>query len=240
MKGWDLSPFGDRWVEEKTPWDYRDRVASRLPAVDSLLDLGTGGGEFLSSMAPLPECTIATEGYPPNVGVARDRLRPLGAEVVQTFSEDNDQTPQLGSLPFRDESIDLVIDRHESFVASEVFRILKPSGAFVTQQVGSTDMYQINELLGADVAPDRWSLEAAVGQLESAGFRVTEKHKAELISRFKDIGALVMYLRAAPWQIPHFSVERFRDELEKTDRLIRSRGGLNVTATRFVVEATKV
>jgi len=29
-----------------------------------------------------------------------------------------------------------VINRHESFSASEVFRVLKPGGIFVTQQVG--------------------------------------------------------------------------------------------------------
>jgi SAM-dependent methyltransferase len=239
MEGWDFSSFGDRWVETKPPWNYRDRVASRLPGAHSLLDLGTGGGEFLSSLAPLPKRTFATEGYPPNVTVARDRLKPFGVEVVRTFCEDNEKVPQYGSLPFRDNSIGLIIDRHENFVATEVFRVLKPSGTFVTQQVGSANLRQLNELLGVGVASDRWNLETAVGQLESADFRVTERRKAELISQFKDIGAVVMCLQAVPWQVPNFTVERFRNELEKIDRLIRSRGSLKVTATRFLVEATK-
>jgi SAM-dependent methyltransferase len=239
MEGWDFSSFRDRWIENSPPWDYSVRIASRLLEVDSLLDLGTGGGEFLSSLAPLPRRTIATEGYPPNVNVARDRLKPLGVEVVRTFCEDNDKVPQLGSLPFRDDSIDLIIDRHESFIASEVFRVLKPSGTFITQQVGSTSSSKLNEFLGAGVAQDRWNLEAAVGQLESVGLTVTERREAELLSRFKDIGAVVMCLRAVPWQIPDFSVERFRDKLEEMDRLIRNQGCLKVTATRFLVEATK-
>ncbi|GGL48999.1 hypothetical protein GCM10014719_57780 [Planomonospora parontospora subsp. antibiotica] len=35
-----------------------------LTGAPSLLDLGTGGGEFLSGLAPLPPRTAATEGYP--------------------------------------------------------------------------------------------------------------------------------------------------------------------------------
>jgi len=33
--------------------------------------MGTGGGEFLASLAPLPMHTSATEAYPPNVEIAR-------------------------------------------------------------------------------------------------------------------------------------------------------------------------
>ena len=239
MQGWDFSSFGDRWVESKPPWDYRESVASRLRGVDSLLDLGTGGGEFLSSLAPLPKRTIATEGYPPNVGVASDRLRPLGVDLVWTYCDDNDKVPQCGSLPFKDDSFDLIVDRHEAFIASEVYRVLRPAGTFVTQQVGSANLRQLNELLGAGHVRDRWNLEAAVGQLESAGFNVTERHKAEFVSAFKDIGAVVMLLRAVPWQIPDFSVERHRNKLEEVDSLIRERGSLKVTATRFLIQATK-
>jgi len=48
-------------------------VRERLPDVTPLLDMATGGGEFLSSLVPLPPRTVATEGYPPNLEVARRR-----------------------------------------------------------------------------------------------------------------------------------------------------------------------
>lgn len=72
-----------------------------------MIDLGTGGGELLSHLAPLPPVTCATEGYVPNVPVAAKRLSALGVEVIQTYCDDNDTVPQRGSLPFRDSSIDL-------------------------------------------------------------------------------------------------------------------------------------
>ncbi len=70
-----------------------------------MLDMGTGGGEFLSSLAPFPPYTCATEAYPPNVPIAKARLEPLGIEVFQ-ISEDN-------FLPIPDNTLDLVINRHE-------------------------------------------------------------------------------------------------------------------------------
>lgn len=59
--GWDFSWLEGRWVEGPTPWDYREQVRARLTVVQSLLDLGTGGGELLASMAPLPPDTWTTE-----------------------------------------------------------------------------------------------------------------------------------------------------------------------------------
>ena len=240
LEGWDFSSLGNRWVESPAPWDYRTKVLARLPHSDSLLDVGTGGGEFLSSIAPLPRRTFATEGYPPNVPVARARLKPLGVEVIQTYSEDNAKVPQLGSLPFRTGYFDLVIDRHESFVASEVFRVLGPSGIFLTQQVGSENLVELNEMLGAR-RPNagRWNLDVAVRQLKEAGFKITESGSASLASWFKDVGAVVCLLKAVPWQIPDFSVKHYLSELRKLDEFIRERGGLKVKATRFFVEATK-
>lgn len=41
--------------------------------------MGTGGGEFLAGLQPLPPHTCATEGYPPNIPIAQQRLKRLGA-----------------------------------------------------------------------------------------------------------------------------------------------------------------
>jgi cyclopropane fatty-acyl-phospholipid synthase-like methyltransferase len=39
------------------PWDYLREVTSRLDGVTTLLDLGTGDGQLLASMAPRPSLT---------------------------------------------------------------------------------------------------------------------------------------------------------------------------------------
>lgn len=116
FEGWDFSVFGHRFTEEPPSWDYRDLVNARLNEASDVVDMGTGGGEFLSSLLPVEARVVATEGYPPNVPVARARLEPLGVEVVQTDARDD------YDLPFPSKSVDLVMNRHESFVPSEVHR----------------------------------------------------------------------------------------------------------------------
>lgn len=71
VAGWDASPIAGRWTHGHPPWEYRTLVSKQLASAASLLDLGTGGGEFLSSLAPLPHPAYATEGYPPNLPIAR-------------------------------------------------------------------------------------------------------------------------------------------------------------------------
>lgn len=212
-----------------------------MPEADSLVDLGTGGGELLSSLSPLPRRTFATEGYLPNVRVARRRLQPLGVEVIQTHCDDNNMLPQRGALPFRDGCIDLVIDRHESFIAREVFRVLKPSGRFVTQQVGDSNFPELNEALGARKSPTHteWNLQTATGQIEDAGLEVTDSRQARLEAWFSDVGAIVCYLKAIPWQLPGFSTEEYQERLRELDRTIRKNGPFRVTFPRFLVQASR-
>ena len=71
--GWDFSFVKDRMVEAPLPWDYLVEVLERLKGVLALLDLGTGGGEVLSQIAPFPPRTFATEEYAPNAPIAARR-----------------------------------------------------------------------------------------------------------------------------------------------------------------------
>jgi hypothetical protein len=238
FSGWDFSWLRDRLVQETPPWDYKQEVVKEFPKIRSLLDLGTGGGEFLSSLEQLPRRTYATEGYLPNVAIARDRLKPLRVDVIRTYSDDNTKRPQVGALPFRTESLDMIIDRHESFVAGEVYRVLK-GGIFLTQQAGSANYPELNGFLGALKTEADWDLQIAKQQISEAGLVVISGREAQLESWFKDIGAVVFYLLAVPWQLEGFTVARYLDKLRELHQLIGQTGSFNVTARRFYLRSMK-
>ena len=175
MTGWDFSRLKGRWIEEQEPWDFPQIVKEHLQSAKSLVDLGTGGGEFLSSLSPLSKNTICTEGYRPNLKIARDRLKPLGIEVVCSFCDDNNVPNQRGALCFREQSLDLIIDRHESFIAKEVHGALKSKGLFLTQQVGTGNLAEIDELLGGIEQPGiAWDLNECKRQIQDAGLEILE------------------------------------------------------------------
>jgi SAM-dependent methyltransferase len=215
------------------PWSYASVVLPYLWRAQAMADLGTGGGEYLSRLRPLPPTTYATEGYPPNVAVARARLAPLGVQVYAT-----DETE---ALPFADAALDLIIDRHESYRPEEVYRSLRPGGHFITQQVDGPSQKTISDWLGVpfEVGWATWSLESAARGLTSAGFTILTRHEAPLPTRFYDIGALAYYLKAIPWQIHEFSVARYREPLRALHQRIQADGYLEAESGRFLLVARK-
>lgn len=233
FSGWDFSYITGRMREEPLSWDYRQFVLAKIKSADSLLDMDTGGGEFLSSLQPLPPHTGATEGYAPNIPIARARLEPLGVRVVAANSE--------ARLPFDDNAFDLVVNRHGSFLASEIYRILKPGRSFITQQVGGKNCIGLNELLQERVDYEfaDWTSERAAAQLEAVGLQIIDRREEFPPVEFADIGAVVYYLKAIPWQVRDFTVEKYYDRLKKIHALIQARGSLKVTAHRFYIEAHK-
>ena len=201
-------------------------------------------GELLSSLAPLPARTVATEAYLPNVAVAHQRLAPLNVTVVEVPGAPDNITiapgQGLNTLPFTDAAFPLVINRHESYYPSEVFRILEGGGSFLTQQVGGAHNQQLNYLLDAPPGYDqRWDLDFAARQLEAAGFLIQDHREAFPQTVFADIGALVYYLKAVPWQIPGFSVEPYRDRLYAIHEQIQADGPLRIQGHFFYLAAVK-
>ena len=234
MVGWDATPVRDRWHEPGPPWSYARRARVRLRRVSSALDLGTGGGELLASLAPLPRRTYATEGYAPNVPVARHRLVPLGVRVLRANASRH--------LPLPDASVELVLDRHEAFDPSEVRRVLAPGGTFLTQQVGRSNYREIARAFGTSAEPPINRVESAralADEIAAAGLEVIERREARYRASFRDVGAVVWFLRFAPWEVPGFSVDRDRAALRRIDRTIRSVGRFSLTGHRLLVEARR-
>lgn len=233
--GWNFSHIttSGRMVEAPLTWSYTSKLLMPLREAQALLDMGTGGGEYLASLQPLPPLTSATEGYTPNVPIARQRLEPLGVYVYQVNDSHH--------LPFEDNQFDLIINRHEYYDPHEVLRILKSEGLFITQQVGGANNAELNGLLGAGEDQfAHWTLDYATRELEAAGWQIVEQREDHPITRFYDVGAIVYYLKAVPWQIPDFSVEKYFDKLEEIHKNISTEGYLDVHMHRFLIVNQKL
>ncbi|HDR8054560.1 class I SAM-dependent methyltransferase [Bacillus cereus] len=233
FSGWDFSFISEtgRMKSEPLSWSYGSTAFQLMQRAESMLDMGTGDGEFLSMLQPFPSTIFATEGYAPNVPIARKKLEPLGVTVVEV----TDDT----ALPFQDGQFNLIINQHESYAASEVNRILSPSGIFLTQQVGGLDCAELNEQFGSPLNSEfaSWSLETACSELKQNRFTILDAKEEFPFQRFYDIGAIVYYLKAIPWQIPDFTVERYCEELYRIHEIILQKGYFDVKQHRFMIKA---
>ncbi len=208
-RGWDFSFLDGQIQADEPPWSYDELAREALAGARSALDLGTGGGEVLLRLADaLPDDTLATEGWAPNLPVATEALAPHGIPVVPYDSETDVR------MPFEDERFDVVLDRHESYDAAEVFRVLRPGGMFVTQQVDGRDFEEMHALFGGAPAYSHVTSANLRAEAEAAGFAVEDTREWAGSVRFADVAAFVSYVRMVPWEVPDdFSVDRYADRL---------------------------
>jgi SAM-dependent methyltransferase len=230
--GWDFSYLNNRMSEEQAPWSYSTRAADLMDRAASVVDMDTGGGErFLKLKTHWPKKVVATEGYPPNFKLATERLAPLGVNVVEV------QLTEDEPMPFDDGEFELVLNRHAAFNPREVARILAPGGTFLTQQVHGL---WAQDLLAAFGVKPQWPHATPayyVPQLEAAGLTMVavEEWKGHL--SFSDVGAIVYYLKAAPWLVPDFSVDTHLPYLFKLQERLEKGNSLTFEARKYLIEA---
>lgn len=234
IHGWDFSHIAGWYTEQNDlPWDYRAVIGQHLRPESRLLDIDTGGGEFLLSLGHPHANTAATENYLPNVQLCRETLLPLGIDFRQADGG--------GQLPFADDSFDVVINRHGDFCPEEIYRVLRPGGVFITQQVGAENDRELVRLLCGETPlpfPEQY-LEVTKNRFAAAGFTILRGEEAFRQIRFFDVGALVWFARIIQWEFPRFSVDTHLDGLWKAQALLEQHGCIPGTTHRFLLVARK-
>jgi len=235
IKGWDFSHISDRYIEEDDlPWDFKSIIKNYLTDEMNLLDMETGGGEFLLELKHPYSKTSAIEGYKPNVEFCENNLLPLGINFKKADG--------AGVLPFRDNQFDIVTNRHGDYTCSELKRILKTNGLFLTQQVGAENDWELIKLLQPEIKemayPNQY-LEIRQKEMEEYGFEILESGEAFRPIKFFDVGALVWFARIIEWEFINFEVDKYLDNLYKVQDILEKDGAIQGRIHRFYFVARK-
>lgn len=233
--GWDFSHISGKYeVEQDLPWSYEEIVRRYLRPEDKLLDVDTGGGEFLLSLGHPCENLAATENYEPNVELCRRKLLPLGIDFRKADGR--------GRMPFCNGSFDAVINRHGDWNPDEIWRVLKKGGIFITEQVGAENDRELVRLLLTDEPPLPFPgqyLEIAGKAFQDRGFSILETDEAFRPIKFWDVGALVWFARIIEWEFPGFTVRDCLDNLYHAQELLEQKGVIEGRIHRFLLVAQK-
>lgn len=235
IKGWDFSHIEGRYEEEEDlPWDYKKVIQTYLTADTKLLDIDTGGGEFLLSLGQPTEKISATECYAPNVQLCKETLLPLGIDFREADGK--------GMLPFENNTFDMVMNRHGDFNPEEIYRVLKPSGLFITQQVGAENDRELVEQLLPVLPPMPFPeqyLTIVAEKFKKQGFTVLEAQEAFRSIRFFDVGALVWFAHVIEWEFPGFTVKESLEKLFALQEKLERDGAIEGKIHRFLLVAKK-
>jgi SAM-dependent methyltransferase len=233
--GWDFSYLQGRKYEELPPQDYPKRVSELMLQARSVLDLDTGGGEqLLGFRTHWPAHVAATEGYPPNVRLATERLTPLGVQVAEVPAH------ETSPLPFSDATFDLVLNRHGGTMnITEIARVLTPGGTFLTQQVHGQTLLDLLTVFGATPQWPEATPEHYLTWIAREGLELVDGREYSGAEMFADVGALVYFLRAIPWLVPGFSVATHTEPLLRLHAQLVRGEPLRFITRGYRIEARK-
>jgi SAM-dependent methyltransferase len=179
-RGWDFSGMSE--ARQSVPWEYREVVLRYLRPSDTVLDIGTGGGERLRDLAGAFGSGLGIDVDPAMVRHATEN----SAMPNLSFRVGSDR---LESVP---ETFDVIISRHAPFDPSAVAAHLRPGGYFITQQVGERNMACVKAALGQAPEPPEIQRQSFSGsELRLLAFL---EYDVEYVVR--DIESLVFWLNA--------------------------------------------
>ena len=236
IHGWDFSHIYGRYSEEENlPWDFRTVINKYLKNNMKLLDMETGGGEFLLSLNHPKHNTSAIEGYQPNVELCKKVLLPLGIDFKEADGDEK--------LPFENEYFDIITNRHGAYNVTELKRVLKKDGIFVTQQVGAENDRELVEMLlpkYKDLPYAEHYLNIKQQEISEQGFEILESGETFQPIKFFDTGALVWFAKIIEWEFPNFSVESHLENLYKVQEIIEANGAVEGRIHRFYIVGKKI
>ncbi|MGG0721454.1 class I SAM-dependent methyltransferase [Bacillus mycoides] len=234
INGWDFSKIKSTSIGVQ--WNFYEKVKQACKPNGILLDIGTGGGENILRIASSALLLIGIDNSNGMIKTTKSNLkksRVANVRFIQMTSED---------LQFPNDFFDVISSCHAPFVASEVAKVLKEGGTFLTQQVSEADKLNLKKAFGRgqSIGVDDGTLkEKYIQELKEAGFVEVHSFDYNAIEYYQRPEDLVFLLKYTP-TIPNFGQEKKDfDILENFIENNRTKKGICTNSKRFLIIANK-
>ncbi|BBI31428.1 class I SAM-dependent methyltransferase [Cohnella abietis] len=233
LNGWDFSRV--KATAEGVKWQFYDEVTQRCKPSDLLLDIGTGGGESLLSIADAALLLVGVDLSSSMIQTASRHLEHSNKHNVRFYQMDAEQ------LEFPNGYFNVVSCRHSPFSAKEIAKVLVNGGVFLTQQVSENDKLNIKQAFGRGQSkdPDGTLKNRYIEELKEAGFSDVQSFEYDATEYFEADEDLLFLLKHTPI-VPSFGeydhdyeiLHQFIDN-NQTDK------GIRTNSKRFMIIAHK-
>lgn len=234
LNGWDYSQL--QVLVDEPEWDFYDKVKKGTKKTDVLLDIGTGGGENVLTVASSVLFTVGIDLSHGMIRTAKENLEKSNKPNVRFFHMSSE------NLLFPAGFFDIAASRHAPFDAEEVANVLKEGGLFLTQQVSEADKLNIKIAFRRGQSfeeVDGTSKESYVRELQEAGFSDVQAYEYNVMEYYQRPEDLIFLLQHTPI-IPNFGKEQ--EDFSRLDAFIknnRTEKGICTNSKRFLIVAKK-
>lgn len=223
-----MKDTSDQLMQTSLPSYDSHEVSSRYMQDEKHLAIvSVDGGEFVSQYHHLPPITYVVEANPSK---AKDVLE--GHELKVTT------LTQQGKMPFKDEKIDVIVNELANYDKFEMYRVLKPGGYLVIDQMGSENYKEIMKMFIPFQIKGEWNKNACQRTLRDIGFDIIDGFEDIGHIRFETMPALIAFMKTlSPERVEKY--EQFINFYATALKQIKEKHFYDLTTHRFMVIARK-
>ena len=233
--GWDFSKINSRTIVENKTWKITDIIKSYLNKDKIVLDLGIGGGEKTLLLSPLCKELIGIDNSEEMIIKANDNLKKTDNNNCKFI------VAYIKSLPFNDEYFDVITCRHAPINVTEIHRVLKKGGIFISQQVGEEDKLNIKDIFGRGQNFSHKSGEQVKRVLEEfkkLDFEIIKFERYNAIEYYKDMQDIIFLLENTPIT-PNFNIKKDKEKLKELEVKYGTDKGIKTNSERYLIITKK-
>jgi SAM-dependent methyltransferase len=234
INGWDFSEL--QVTTEGVKWDFYEEVTKKCKSSDILLDVGTGGGENVLRIASSLLFLVGIDLSSGMMETAQSNLRKSKVLNVRFSQMSSD------NLQFPAGFFDVISSCHAPFVSTEIAKVLKNGGIFLTQQVSEADKLNLKTAFGRGQSfgeVDGMLKEKYIKELKEAGFTEVQSFEYDATDYFQRPEDLIFLLKHTPI-IPDFGQEeKDLDILSDFIENNHTEKGIRTNSKRFLIITNK-
>ena len=234
--GWNFNKIFERVKTIGKKWNFLETVKTFLKKETILLDIGTGGGEKLLQIAKFVKKAYGIDISKGMIITAKKNLSESKTSNVEFKLAD------ANKLPFPKDYFDVITCKHAPFSVKELFRVLKPNGIFITQQVGEKDKQNIKDIFGRGQSfggKSGTSMNRYIKELEQFKFKIIKKETYNATQYFESMKDIIFLLKNTPI-IPHFNIEKDKKYLQELEEKYKTAEGIKTNSNRYLIISKKL
>lgn len=235
QNGWDFSKLKVKIEGNKL--ELFDEIVKYCTLSQSLLDIGTGGGELLLTISKNIHHAIGIDLSPEMIVTAKKNAKQLNVTNVEFYEM------SASDLHLLQQSFDIITCRQAPFDVGEINQVLKPNGLFITQQVSEHDKLNLKQAFqrGQSYGVESDTLKHfQIEQLRNAGFKIIEVFDYNVTEYYETPEDLIFLLKHTPI-IEHFG--KGKEDFDILNSFISENitdKGIKTNSARYIILAKKL